>query len=652
MGTEGDTSNSGYTECAEQIQCLQGETNSNGVEVANGNGFAEEFQHFKSGAFNNGVAVSDVNDVTEEALCFKSEAINSGVAVSDGNDVMEEALCLKNEAFNDGVTIANGNDVIEDALCLKSEAINNVVAVLDGSDVMEEALCLKREACNNGVAIADGNVVTEEGLCLQSEAISNAMAVADGFDSADRDSGGVECLRIYKRRKRGKSSSDNKDDSRECVEAASHLENQETLKINKVRQERSSQLEWLPHRTQGEPNGHANVMHNGCSSKTQGHGVTQTCQRVLCDILKSEKFQSLWKALLENFQGMKPGSVFDFNIMTSRVMEKAYEQSPALFLSDMQQVWQKLQDTGNEIVDLAKSLSNMSRTSYRELLNNRESDSHMKLAQTEEHARYKICSCRRCGDKTDGTDCLVCDSCEEMYHVSCIEPPVKEIPHKSWLCANCTARAIGSPHENCVVCEKLNDVKTENNVVGDESFNDDGIEVSTCGENLPVCKICGNDVDGEKIKKCGHPVCSNKYYHVRCLTSKQLKSYSHCWYCPSCLCRVCFTDQDDDKIVLCDGCDHAYHIYCMKPIRTSIPKGNWFCKKCDAGIQAIRRAKKAYEINNRRRTEDDVSKPSVSPEKKCIDKRAHELGTGGGMDMLLTAANTLNLEENLACNPN
>ncbi|CAL0305484.1 unnamed protein product [Lupinus luteus] len=668
MGIEGDTSNSGYIECAEQVQCLQSETNSNGVEVSNGNGFAEEAQHFKSGAFNNRVAVSDVNDVTEEALCFKSEAITNGVAVSDGNDVMEEALCLKNEAFNDGMTIANGNDVTEDGLCLKSEAINIGVAVSDGKGVMEEALCLKREACNNGVAIADGNVVIEEGLCLQSEPISNAMAVADGFDSADRDSGGLEHLRIYKRRKRGKSSSDNKDDSRECVEAASHLEDQEILKIDKDGQEHSSQLEWLSHRTQGESNGHANVMHNGCSSKTHGHGVTHTCQCVLRDILKSEKFSSLWKALLENFQGMKPDSVFDFNIMTSRMEEKVYEQSPALFLSDMQQVWQKLQDTGNEIVALAKSLSNMSRTSYRELFNNQESDSHMKPAQTEEHATYKICSCRRCGDKTDGTDCLVCDSCEEMYHVSCIEPPVNEIPHKSWYCVNCTARGIGSPHENCIVCEKLNDAKTENNIVGDESFamnretlngleensnctDDDGIEVSIGGKNTADCKICGNDVDGEKIKTCGHPVCPNKYYHVRCLTSKQLKSYSHCWYCPSCLCRVCFTDQDDDKIVLCDGCDHAYHIYCMKPPRTSIPKGKWFCKKCDAGIQAIRRAKKAYESNKRRRTGDDVSKPSANPEKKCSDKHAHKLEKGGGMDMLLTAANTLNLEENLTHNP-
>ncbi|KAK7282678.1 hypothetical protein RIF29_11650 [Crotalaria pallida] len=441
-----------------------------------------------------------------------------------------------------------------------------------------------------------------------------------------------------------------------------------THKIDKDGQESSSHLEKLYCGTRVEANGHASVMHKGCSSEPRGHAATQICQDVLGEILTSEKFRSLWKCLYENFQGMKPESVFDFSIMISRIKGKAYEQSPALFLSDLQQLWQKLQDTGNEIVTLAKSLSNLSRTSYYErvgipaqrtfedearVFNNRASDSDMKPVQTEEHATYKICNCKRCGDKADGTDRLVCDSCEEVYHVSCIEPAVKEIPHKSWYCANCTARGIGSPHENCMVCEKLNESFHMNEETLDEMEKnsnctyDVDVDVSMEEENTPNCKICGNDVGDGKIKKCGHPFCPNKYYHVRCLTRKQLKSYGHCWYCPSCLCRVCLSDQDDDKIVLCDGCDHAYHLYCMKPPRTSIPKGKWFCRKCDIGIQAKCRAKVANKSKKRRRIGDDVSKPSISAEKKHSNKHVREFEKGGGMDMLLNAANTLNLEEKL-----
>ncbi|RDX79171.1 PHD finger protein EHD3 [Mucuna pruriens] len=326
---------------------------------------------------------------------------------------------------------------------------------------------------------------------------------------------------------------------------------------------------------------------------------------------------------------------------------------------------------------MAKSLSNMSKASFceqvgisvqssfedeKKVLCNRESISHMKPEQTVECVTYKVGTCRHCGDKEDGTDCLVCDSCEEMYHLSCIKPAVIEIPRKSWFCASCTASGIGCLHENCVVCERLNVPKTLDHIVGEESIptNEetlnkleenlnctyDGIQVSTGGRNSSDCKICKMVVDGEKLKICGHSFCPSKYYHIRCLSSKQMKSYGRCWYCPSCICQVCLTDKDDDKIVLCDGCDHAYHIYCMKPPRHSIPRGKWFCIKCDAGIQVIRQARKVYESNKGEVGQSD-SKPNENIDKKWNKKRGCELDKVGGMDMLITAANTLNSEEDV-----
>ncbi|MCI01194.1 PHD-finger protein [Trifolium medium] len=119
------------------------------------------------------------------------------------------------------------------------------------------------------------------------------------------------------------------------------------------------------------------------------------------------------------------------------------------------------------------------------------------------------------------------------------------------------------------------------------------------------------------------------------------------WYCPSCLCQACLTNQDDDRIVLCDGCDHGYHIYCMKPPKVSIPQGKWFCRKCDAGIKAISQAKKAYE-SNKLRTGEYVSKTNANNENNCNNKSVEELDSVGGMDMLLTAANCLNFEDNLS----
>lgn len=294
-----------------------------------------------------------------------------------------------------------------------------------------------------------------------------------------------------------------------------------------------------------------------------------------------------------------------------------------------------------------------------------ESDSHGKPEQTEDCGVYKVCTCGHCGNKADGRNCLVCDSCEEMYHISCIEPAVKEIPPKSWYCASCIASGIGSPHKNCVVCERLNSPRTLFNQAGNEigptdeetcnefeetsnNCTDDGIQLPEGSTNVCLCKFCGNVVaNGERLKICDHSLCPNKYYHVRCLTIKQLKSYGPRWYCPCCLCRVCLTDRDDDKIVLCDGCDHAYHLYCMIPPLTSIPKGKWFCRQCDGKIQEIRRVKRAYE--NRLRRKDEEVKRACRSLKKLKKEGGDELVRGReGMDILLTAA--LNYEENLAGN--
>lgn len=96
----------------------------------------------------------------------------------------------------------------------------------------------------------------------------------------------------------------------------------------------------MSQRLQDEANGHADGLCNGCSSSSNsdGHGVTELCQNVLCNIVASENFSSLCKVLTENFEGTKPESVLDFSIINSRMKEQAYEQSPTLFLSDIQQV--------------------------------------------------------------------------------------------------------------------------------------------------------------------------------------------------------------------------------------------------------------------------------------------------------------------------
>uniref|UniRef100_A0A673XS44 [histone H3]-trimethyl-L-lysine(4) demethylase n=1 Tax=Salmo trutta TaxID=8032 RepID=A0A673XS44_SALTR len=46
------------------------------------------------------------------------------------------------------------------------------------------------------------------------------------------------------------------------------------------------------------------------------------------------------------------------------------------------------------------------------------------------------------------------------------------------------------------------------------------------------------------------------------------------------MCLVCGSGSDEDRLLLCDGCDASYHTFCLIPPLHDIPKGDWRCPKC------------------------------------------------------------------------
>ncbi|KAE8623760.1 hypothetical protein XENTR_v10005720 [Xenopus tropicalis] len=45
-------------------------------------------------------------------------------------------------------------------------------------------------------------------------------------------------------------------------------------------------------------------------------------------------------------------------------------------------------------------------------------------------------------------------------------------------------------------------------------------------------------------------------------------------------CLVCGSGSDEDRLLLCDGCDDSYHTFCLIPPLQDVPKGDWRCPKC------------------------------------------------------------------------
>ncbi|KAB1205115.1 Histone-lysine N-methyltransferase ATXR6 [Morella rubra] len=45
-------------------------------------------------------------------------------------------------------------------------------------------------------------------------------------------------------------------------------------------------------------------------------------------------------------------------------------------------------------------------------------------------------------------------------------------------------------------------------------------------------------------------------------------------------CEECESGDFGAKLLLCDKCDKGYHLFCLRPILVSVPKGSWFCPTC------------------------------------------------------------------------
>ncbi|TKW14934.2 hypothetical protein SEVIR_5G200100v4 [Setaria viridis] len=413
---------------------------------------------------------------------------------------------------------------------------------------------------------------------------------------------------------------------------------------------------------------------------------TAKCQNVLMNILRSENFAVLCSVLCRTVhQDEGRTRYFDFDVIDLRMKNGSYGHKPELFLHDLKLLWENLKVAGQNIILLANNLSNLTEDSYEKLVGRARLSSDgepngavvtisepQSLVQSDalvpstsqgfnqldqpgpSYLSDVHNNCNQCGKEARGGSILKCSRCMVSCHISCIEPPNPSISTGSWCCKNCSATCIepveddNSLHGNCVVCDRLEVCRSPK---CEDAPNDDSramviSSVSSVGDpELPEvdtggsCKICGDpEEDDKRFLICGHIHCLYKYYHIRCLKSKQIagdvQQDKPCWYCPSCLCRVCLSDKDDDLTILCDSCDEAYHLYCITPRRTSIPKGRWYCSSCS--VARAKEGMRQYERTLKLHQKDNAGQQSRNYE---------------GLDLLVSAVEQLSADE-LLVTPN
>jgi len=48
-------------------------------------------------------------------------------------------------------------------------------------------------------------------------------------------------------------------------------------------------------------------------------------------------------------------------------------------------------------------------------------------------------------------------------------------------------------------------------------------------------------------------------------------------------CTKCTRGDDEEKLMLCDGCNSAWHTFCLVPPLPDVPSGEWYCLSCISG---------------------------------------------------------------------
>uniref|UniRef100_A0A8C5FTU9 Bromodomain adjacent to zinc finger domain, 1B n=1 Tax=Gadus morhua TaxID=8049 RepID=A0A8C5FTU9_GADMO len=68
-------------------------------------------------------------------------------------------------------------------------------------------------------------------------------------------------------------------------------------------------------------------------------------------------------------------------------------------------------------------------------------------------------------------------------------------------------------------------------------------------------------------------------------------------------CKVCRRKGDDEKLILCDECNKAFHLFCLRPALYRIPAGEWLCPACQPLV--ARRCSRGRNYNEDTDEEED-----------------------------------------------
>lgn len=90
-------------------------------------------------------------------------------------------------------------------------------------------------------------------------------------------------------------------------------------------------------------------------------------------------------------------------------------------------------------------------------------------------------------------------------------------------------------------------------------------------------------------------------------------------------CRICRRKGGDEYMLLCDGCDHGYHTYCLRPPVYDIPEEDWFCYNCCPVTPMKRRTVSTVSMKEESDSESADSEEEEEEEEESEEEEEMEI---------------------------
>ncbi|CAD6238967.1 GSCOCG00008581001-RA-CDS [Cotesia congregata] len=59
------------------------------------------------------------------------------------------------------------------------------------------------------------------------------------------------------------------------------------------------------------------------------------------------------------------------------------------------------------------------------------------VCEDDKNVKCKECGCFVCSGKEKSHEIILCDECDKAYHISCLNPPLEQVPEDDWYCPEC-----------------------------------------------------------------------------------------------------------------------------------------------------------------------------------------------------------------------